>query len=163
MTTDPKQRIQLTNPVHCLATGFGSGLLPKIPGTFGTLAAVPFYLLLMQWSVWALIVAVMIGGVVGIYLCDQTAKDMGVHDHGSIVWDEFIGFWLTMIFLPSLAWQPIFAGFIFFRFFDMVKPWPIRWLDRHLHGGFGIMLDDIVAGIFAGGCLWLGHTWLQWW
>ena len=103
MTTDPKQRIQLTNPVHCLATGFGSGLLPKIPGTFGTLAAVPFYLLLMQWSVWALIIAVMIGGVVGIYLCDQTAKDMGVHDHGSIVWDEFIGFWLTMIFFTQFG------------------------------------------------------------
>ena len=138
----------MKNPVHFLAFGFGSGLSPKAPGTVGTLAAIPIYLLLMNLTLWWYVAIVFIVSLVGIYLCEQTSKDMGVHDHGGIVWDEIAGFLLTMVaVVPS--WQTILAGFLLFRLFDILKPWPISWLDKNVDGGLGIMLDDIVAGIFA--------------
>ncbi len=158
-----KAKLQLSNPIHLLATGFGSGLAPLIPGTIGTIAAIPFYWLMVNISVWFLILAIIVGTVLGIYLCDRASKDMGVHDHGSIVWDEFIGFWITMAIYPSLSWQAILAGFVIFRMFDMLKPWPISWFDTRIHGGLGIMLDDIIAGIMASLCLWAGHHYLAWW
>ena len=98
----------------------------------------------------------MITALVGIKICNATAKSLGVHDHGAIVWDEFVGFWITMIAAPA-GWQWILAGFVLFRFFDIVKPWPINWLDKHVDGGLGIMLDDILAGLMAFLCiqLWL--------
>lgn len=160
--TDPKQHIRLTNPIHFLATGFGSGLAPLIPGTIGTLAAVPLYLLMVYYSI-NLLFVILLGFIVGIYLCHCTAKDMGVHDHGSIVWDEFIGFWITMLLVPVTHWQTVLAGFVLFRFFDMVKPWPINWFDKKVHGGLGIMLDDVVAGLIAMVLLWAGHFYLNWW
>lgn len=105
-------------------------------------------------------VAVMLGISVGVYLCHRTAKDMGVHDHGSIVWDEFIGMWITLMALPTNDWQWVAAGFVIFRIFDMWKPWPIRWFDRNVHGGMGIMVDDILAGIISAGILYaVGHYW----
>ncbi|MFD2179446.1 phosphatidylglycerophosphatase A [Veronia pacifica] len=159
--TNPTSLIRLSNPVHLLATGFGSGLSPVIPGTMGTLAAVPFYFLLMQFGWWTLLFAVVAGSVLGVYLCGRTSSDMRVHDHGSIVWDEFVGFWITMLLVPSTQWQVVMAGFLLFRFFDMVKPWPINLLDKKVHGGIGIMLDDIVAGLMAMVSLWLvNHWWL---
>ena len=86
--------------------------------------------------------------LVGIFLCGKTAKDLNVHDHGGIVWDEFVGFWITMFMAPAgLTWVVI--GFVLFRFFDIIKPWPISWIDKKVSGGLGIMLDDIVAGVMA--------------
>lgn len=140
------------NPVHFVAFGFGSGVSPVAPGTFGTLAAVPLYLLLMQLPlVWYLLMLVVTFGV-GIWLCERTARDLGVHDHGGIVWDEFVGYWLTMVAAPS-GWQWVVAGFVLFRLFDIWKPFPISWLDRHVKGGLGIMVDDIIAGAYAWLCL----------
>ncbi|GLT17239.1 phosphatidylglycerophosphatase A [Vibrio zhanjiangensis] len=152
--TNPLLLISLKNPWHLLATGFGSGLSPFMPGTVGTLAAVPFYLLLAHLSLPVYIVAVIVSALIGIKICQITSDDMGVHDHGAIVWDEFVGLWITMLVVPLFHlsvtdWRWLFAGFVLFRFFDMVKPWPISWLDKHVDGGFGIMLDDIVAGLMA--------------
>ena len=136
------------HPYQLMALGFGSGLAPKAPGTFGTLAAVPLYCLLAQLPLGFYLLAVLLAFIVGIYCCQVTADALGVHDHPAIVWDEFVGFWITMIAVP-LQWQWVVIGFIAFRFFDIVKPWPIRWADQKVHGGLGIMLDDVIAGIFA--------------
>ncbi len=138
----------LSNPWHLLAFGFGSGLAPKAPGTFGTLAAVPFYLLMMNLSLPIYLAILVVASIVGITICGKTSEDLGVHDHGGIVWDEFCGFWLTMIAAPA-GWQWIVVGFVLFRLFDIWKPWPISVADKKLHGGFGIMLDDLIAGVFA--------------
>jgi len=141
-----------SNPIHLLAFGFGSGLAPKAPGTFGTLAAVPLYYYLSFLSTsWYLAICA-ITGLIGISICDYSAKKLKVHDHPGIVWDEFVGFFITMIGI-SLSWTNILLGFALFRFFDILKPWPISWLDNKVSGGFGIMIDDIVAGIFALICL----------
>ena len=141
------QRI-LSNPIHCLAFGFGSGLAPKAPGTFGTLAAVPLFLLMSSLSLSEYLFVVIFASVAGIYFCDKTAKDLRVHDHPGIVWDEFVGFWITMIAVP-VTWWSLVLGFVLFRVFDIWKPWPIKWVDKHVHGGFGIMLDDVLAGLLA--------------
>lgn len=150
----PDPRRILTNPVHCLAFGLGSGLAPKAPGTFGTLAAVPLFWLLSSLSLSEYLFVVVFATVVGIYFCGQTASDLGVHDHPGIVWDEFVGFWITMIAVPITGWN-LLLGFALFRLFDIWKPWPIKWVDKHVHGGFGIMLDDILAGLLALGSLHL--------
>ncbi len=141
-----------SHPVHVLAFGFGSGLSPKAPGTMGTLAAVPLYLFLEQFSLPIYLLATLLISLVGIWICDRSSKLLGVHDHGGIVWDEFAGLLVTMIAAPS-GWQWVVIGFILFRFFDVLKPWPISWLDKHVGGGFGIMVDDLLAGFFALGVL----------
>ncbi len=137
-----------SNPWHFLAFGFGSGLARFAPGTFGTLAAIPLYLLMVQlpWMVYALITLAAFW--IGITICQKTSDDLQVHDFSGIVWDEFIGFWITMFLIP-LQWQWLVLGFVLFRFFDIVKPWPIRWLDQKVGGGFGIMIDDVLAGVYA--------------
>ena len=135
--------------MHFLAFGFGSGLAPKAPGTFGTLAAVPLVCLLSLYSslfVYALVT--LVACIAGIWICGKTAEDMQVHDDSSIVWDEVAGLLVTMWAVP-LSWQSVLVGFLLFRFFDILKPWPISYLDKHVHGGFGIMIDDVLAGIFA--------------
>ncbi len=131
-----------------LAFGFGSGLLPKAPGTMGSLAAIPLWLLLNQLPVNFYWLAILIASVMGVYICGNAAKKMGVHDHSGIVWDEFVGLWIAMAFLPP-TFGSIICGFVLFRLFDIVKPWPISWLDKNIHGGLGIMIDDIVAGACA--------------
>lgn len=137
-----------TSPVHFLAFGFGSGLAPKAPGTFGTLAAVPLYLALSQLPLSIYLLATILISVVGIWICGRSSELLGVHDHGGIVWDEFAGLLVTLIALPSgLVW--LVLGFILFRFFDIVKPWPIGWLDARIPGGAGIMVDDLVAGLYG--------------
>ncbi|WEM44042.1 phosphatidylglycerophosphatase A [Photobacterium sp. DA100] len=162
MVANPKDKINLKNPWHLLATGFGSGLSPIIPGTMGTVAAIPLYLLMVQLPFTVYLLITVVAAFIGITICQKTSDDMGVHDHGSIVWDEFVGFWITMAIAPVVSWQWVLAGFVLFRFFDMVKPWPISWLDKHVHGGLGIMVDDILAGFMAMIALWgLGH-WLGW-
>jgi phosphatidylglycerophosphatase A len=142
----------MKNPVHFLALGFGSGLVPVMPGTFGSLAAVPLLLLAMNLSLPSFIAVTLIASVVGIYLCGKTADDMQVHDHGSIVWDEIAGMFVTLLFLPITA-STLILGFLLFRIFDILKPWPIGIIDKRLHGGMGIMLDDILAGAMACACL----------
>lgn len=146
--TQPSERRWNNHWVHFLAFGFGSGAAPKAPGTFGTLAAIPVYLLLAQLPMPAYLAVIVVAFVLGIYLCGQASRDMGVHDHGGIVWDEFVGFWITMIAVPT-QWMWIVIGFILFRFFDIIKPFPIGWFDKRIHGGLGIMIDDVIAGFFA--------------
>ena len=151
-----RQRISLLNPVHFLALGFGSGLAPKMPGTFGTLASLPLVVLLSHYAGFSLYVFVtLLVCIAGIWICGKTAEDMRVHDDSSIVWDEVAGMLITMLAVP-LSWQTLLAGFLLFRFFDIIKPWPISYLDKYVHGGFGIMIDDVLAGLFALGVLHLG-------
>lgn len=146
------KRLSLTNPWHFLALGFGSGMAKKAPGTFGTLAAVPLYLLLSPLPLAWYLALTLLAVVGGIYICDRASKDMGVHDHGAIVWDEVAGLLITMIAAPAgIVW--LVVGFVLFRIFDILKPWPIRVLDARVHGGLGIMADDVLAGVFALACL----------
>jgi len=148
MATPPSFRQILTNTHHFFAFGFGSGLAPKAPGTFGTLAAVPVYWLIQDLS-WPLYASwLLVTFALGVYWCDRSARELGVHDHGGIVWDEFVGYWITMFLIP-VGWWWTLLGFVLFRFFDILKPWPISWLDRNVSGGLGIMVDDVVAGVYA--------------
>jgi len=145
---EPIQRRWNNHWIHFFAFGFGSGAAPKAPGTFGTLAAIPLYLLLAQLPLYGYLAALVITFAFGVYVCDRAAQDMQVHDHGGIVWDEFVGYWITMAFLP-VHWVWIVSGFVLFRLFDILKPFPISWLDKRVKGGFGIMIDDVLAGLFA--------------
>lgn len=150
---NPAAKFNLCNKTHLLATGFGSGLAPFAPGTFGTLAAIPFYLAFVYSPAYIFILFTLFTCVVGPYICGKAASDIGVHDHKAIVWDEFAGMFITLCFVP-FSWTAIAVGFVLFRFFDIVKPWPISYLDKQVHGGLGIMIDDIVAGLAAGVCLY---------
>jgi|TARA_B110000211_G_scaffold136842_1_gene156539 phosphatidylglycerophosphatase A len=152
--TKSTANFRLLNPVHFLALGFGSGLSPKAPGTFGTLAAVPLFLLMAPLSTSIYLSLLVIMSLAGIYICGKAAEDAGVPDHGAIVWDEIVGLLITMCLMP-VTWQTLLVGFVLFRFFDILKPWPISFIDKNCHGGFGIMLDDIVAGIAAWACMML--------
>lgn len=149
-----------SHPIHFLSFGFGSGLAPKAPGTFGTLAGIPIYLLMFQLPLLDFIGLTLLLSLLGIYLCDVTAKQLvnkqlsATHDYGGIVWDEICGLLVTLIGV-SFSWNNLLAGFILFRFFDILKPWPISWLDKKVKGGLGIMVDDLVAGLMAMSCLHL--------
>jgi len=140
--------------VFC-GVGFGSGLAPKAPGTFGSAFALLFIPIWLSLGFNLSLIAIIIMSLVGIYICGQTAKVIDVHDDGRIVWDEFAGqsiTFLALLYLQQMNWLWVFGGFILFRFFDVWKPWPIRLIDRQVHGGFGIMLDDIIAGVWAALC-----------
>ena len=156
----PSLKLLLTNPIHFLAFGFGSGLAPFAPGTFGTLAAVPLYLLMQPLSLPLYLAVVVIAFIAGIWICGVAGSDLGVHDHGGIVWDEFVGLWVTMIAAPA-GWPWVVAGFLLFRLFDIWKPWPIRWADQQVSGGFGVMLDDLIAGLYALLVMQLAAYWLR--
>jgi phosphatidylglycerophosphatase A len=138
----------LTSPIHFLAFGFGSGLAPFAPGTFGTLAAIPLYLLMQGLSLPIYLAITAVVCVVGVWICGKSSELLGVHDHSGIVWDEFAGYFVTMIASPA-GWVWIIVGFALFRLFDIWKPWPISVLDKQVHGGLGIMVDDILAGVFS--------------
>ena len=141
--------------VFC-GVGFGSGLSPKAPGTFGSAFALLFIPLWLALGFFNSILAIAIMSIIGIYICGHSAKVMGVHDDGRIVWDEFAGqsiTFLPLIYLGNLNWLWILIGFGLFRLFDIWKPWPIRVIDRQVGGGFGIMLDDIIAGLLAALCI----------
>lgn len=146
---------RLIDPRYLLALGFGSGLAPRAPGTFGSLAALvlflPLSLLPPLW--YAVVVVVMFG--VGTWVSDFVAKDLAIKDPGMIVIDEFVGLWIALFLLPA-GWIYLLIGFALFRLFDVLKPWPVSWCDEQLKGGFGIMMDDVVAGIFALGAIQLG-------
>jgi len=163
MNTSAKSRLSrptcaalLQQPLLLLAFGFGSGLAPKAPGTAGTLIGVLFYLVMQSLALplYLGVTAVII--LLGIPICGVAAQRLGVHDHPGIVWDEIAGYLVSMAFVPA-GWLWVLAGFLAFRLFDILKPWPISWLDQRIHGGLGIMLDDVVAGVFAGLLLWVGR------
>lgn len=159
MTTSADTRRQPTpgfvfsHPAHFIAFGFGSGLAPIGPGTVGT--ALGFFLyhgLASVLSVQALIAVIGLCIAVGVWACDVTGRHLGVHDHGGMVWDEIAAFMLVLFFVPlQTTWQV--SAFVLFRFFDIVKPPPIRFLDRGIRNGFGVMLDDIVAAFYVLLCL----------
>ncbi|MCB1701336.1 MAG: phosphatidylglycerophosphatase A [Halioglobus sp.] len=142
------------SPVQFFAFGFGSGLSPWAPGTAGTLVAVPLYWLIDDWSLLWYSVFVVTAALLGIWICGAASRELKVHDHPGIVWDEFVGYWITLWAMP-VDWVWMLAGFVVFRVFDIVKPWPISHLDRKVKGGFGIMIDDIFAGVMACGTLHL--------
>ena len=152
--TKPVSKSDLfASPYTFLGLGFGSGLAPVAPGTFGTLAAIPLYFLLYPFGSTIYFIALVFIMGAGIIICQKTADHLNSHDHPGIVWDEIAGFLLTMAWVvPSIA--HVLMGFLLFRLFDIVKPWPIKWIDQKVHGGFGIMLDDLIAGVFAGVILW---------
>lgn len=150
LTSSPLKRLRLSNPVHFLSLGFGSGLLKPMPGTWGTLAGLLVAIPLLQWlslPVFALFTVFCF--CIGCYLCQKTAQDMGVHDHGAIVWDEFVGIFIVLMALPNLSWNWLLTAFVLFRIFDIFKPYPIKYFDQKLESGFGIMLDDVLAAIYA--------------
>ncbi|HEX7011987.1 MAG TPA: phosphatidylglycerophosphatase A [Steroidobacteraceae bacterium] len=142
----------LRDPIHFLAFGFGAGMMPVAPGTFGTLIAVPLVAVVMQFGLIAHAVFALAVALAGIYICGESARRLGVHDHPGIVWDEIAGYTVTMLAAPA-DWLGFVAGFVLFRALDIAKPWPIREADHSLRGGLGIMLDDIIAGAFAAAVL----------
>ncbi|MBN2647211.1 MAG: phosphatidylglycerophosphatase A [Thiotrichales bacterium] len=151
----PPMKQLLRDPVQLLGFGFGSGLLSPAPGTWGTLIGLLVFLPILLWSESLAWLLLGLGLIAGSWICQRSAEAIGVHDHGSIVWDEFIGIWIVLILLPQQTWPWWLGAFVTFRLFDIVKPWPIRWLDQHLKGGFGIMADDVLAAFFAVALLWL--------
>lgn len=147
----------LTQPIHLVAFGFGAGLVPKAPGTAGTLIAVLPAWLLAPWPLQTKAALVAVLFILGVWICGESARRLQSHDHPAIVWDEIVGFLATCLVLPS---DPLWmlVAFVLFRFFDIAKPWPICDLDHRLRGGIGIMLDDIVAAAFAAACLLLARS-----
>jgi phosphatidylglycerophosphatase A len=150
----PDARFMMAHPAHLIAHGFGSGLSPVMPGTVGTLFAwLSFIALSVRWPQlftplhWAGIIAA--GFLLGVWACHQTGRDLGVSDHGSMVWDEIIAFWLVLLVLMPADFKTQLWAFLWFRFFDMAKPPPIRHFDRHIKGGIGVMWDDIVAAFYT--------------
>ena len=152
--TRPNARFMLSHPAHWIAQGFGSGLSRIMPGTSGTLFAWLSYIVLSsRWpglftpSNWLIVIAAGFG--IGIWACEKTGRDLGIADHGSMVWDEIIAFWLVLVFVTPAGFSTQAWAFLWFRFFDMVKPAPIGYFDRHFKGGFGVMWDDIVAAFYT--------------
>jgi phosphatidylglycerophosphatase A len=141
-------RTVLTDPVHFLAFGFGTGLAPIAPGTFGSLPGLLLFWLTLDFGLYVQLGIALALLIPGIWLCGESARRIGVHDHGGIVWDEIAGMYVTLLFAPPTVWG-FTAAFVVFRFMDIVKPWPIRDLDHRIHGGLGIMLDDLVAALYA--------------
>jgi phosphatidylglycerophosphatase A len=156
-TPENLARTVLRDPVHILAFGFGTGLSPVAPGTVGSLVGVLFAWLTIDFGLPLQLAVAAAISVAGIWICGESARRIGVHDHGGIVWDEIAGMYITLLVAPPTitAW---ILGFVLFRVFDIAKPWPIRDLDHRLGGGLGIMLDDLAAALYA--LILLG---LYWW
>ena len=133
-------------PLYFIAFGFGSGAMPYMPGTFGTLMAIPFYLLIQNLPLMVYLSIVILITLSGIWMCDVLSREMGEQDPPGMVWDEIAGYGITMAGAPK-GWFWVSLGFVLFRLFDIWKPGPIGWIDRKMHGGLGIMLDDVVAAI----------------
>lgn len=160
MTTSPPEpgwRF-LRHPAHLFALGFGAGLSRRAPGTFGTLVALPLFALLLPLPPWAHYAVIAALFALGIPLCATAGRNLGVPDHGSIVWDEIVAMLLVLEFTPR-SWPWWLAAFLLFRLFDIWKPFPIRQCDARLKGGFGVMFDDLLAAVYAilalEGLLWL--------
>ncbi len=145
----PTLRFLFSHPAHFIALGFGAGLAPVAPGTFGTLVALPIAAALRAYANDAVFIAVIIGAfAVGVWAAGRTGRALGEGDHGAIVWDEVVAFLLVLFFVGSNPVRDAFA-FVLFRVFDITKPPPARFIDREWHGGFGVMADDIVAAFYA--------------
>ena len=141
-------RTVLTDPVHFLAFGFGTGLAPFAPGTFGSIPGALLFWLTLDLGLYAQVAIAVALAAAGVWICGESAKRLGVHDHGGIVWDEIVGMYVTL-FVATVSVQGFVLAFVLFRVMDIVKPWPIRDLDHRIHGGLGIMLDDLVAALYA--------------
>ena len=152
------------SPALLIATWFGSGLLKPAPGTWGSLAAIPFAWAIVHFGEsWFLLPAAVILFPIGVWAANEYDKVKGSHDASEIVVDEVVAVWITLAFVP-FTWQHVLAGFLLFRFFDILKPWPISWADRQVSGGFGVMIDDVIASLYAVACLFaLGFliTWID--
>ena len=150
-TTQPSSPVRPApwrSPAQFLACGFGAGLSPKAPGTVGTAVAVPLYWLAADWGLPLYSVFVVGAALLGVWVCGAASRQLRVHDHPAIVWDEFVGYWITLWAMP-VDWLWMAAGFVVFRVYDIVKPWPVNLLDKREQGGLGIMIDDILAGLMA--------------
>jgi len=164
-----QRRALLATLAGWLACGFGSGLAPWAQGTFGSLAALLPWLLLRQLALPLYVLVLLAGFGVGVWASNVASRALGVADHRSIVWDEFIGQWIALIplLLPAFrptspaTWWSVAAGFVLFRLFDVWKPWPIGWLDRRVKDGLGVMIDDVIAGVFAAVVLGMLLWWLR--
>jgi phosphatidylglycerophosphatase A len=143
-------RFMLAHPAHFIALGFGSGLAPKAPGTFGTLVGFPVFFLLRRLAPGTpgLVALLIAGFIIGIWASARTGRALGVADHGAIVCDEIVAFALVLAFIP-VSWLWFGIAFALFRLFDILKPWPIRQFDAHLKNGFGVMFDDLLAAAYA--------------
>lgn len=141
-----------SHPLHVIAFGLGAGLSPKAPGTMGTLVALPFIALMAPLSLTTYTIITVLVTLFGIYVADWSSRDLKVHDHSGIVIDEIAGMMWTMLAVPPSLLNLV-LGFALFRLFDILKPWPIRWADKKVGGGFGIMLDDLLAAVYATICL----------
>lgn len=138
----------LQHPVHFFSLGFGSGLLPYAPGTWGTIATLPIYFTLLHVSHITFLLLWFFLTIASVMAAHYSAYIWQTHDHSSIVCDEIVGFLLVLAFIPRVPVYVVCA-FVFFRFFDIVKPWPIAWLDKHIKGGLGIVIDDLVAALYT--------------
>ena len=136
-----------SNPAVFLMTGFGAGLSPKAPGTVGSLLGLLLFIPVLSLPIYFQFLIVAFGLSLGVVLSQRVADELRVKDPAIIVWDEFVGIWIAMLWLPGLLWLPV--AFIIFRLFDILKPWPVSWVERQLDGGFGIMLDDVIAGMMT--------------
>ena len=144
----PNSKFLLAHPAHFFALGFGSGLAPKAPGTFGTLIGFPLFWLIFNYSFSTQLMIIAVLFLFGIYVCDKTGKDLGVSDHGAMVWDEIVAIMLVLAFAPN-TWLGWLVAFLLFRLFDIWKPYPICYFDAKLKNGFGVMFDDLLAAIYA--------------
>ncbi len=153
LRVQPSWQFILSHPAHFFAFGFGSGLFPRSPGTAGTLIAFPIYWLVAPWVSDAVFILILVGAfAAGVWICGKTGEALGDADYGGIVWDEIVAFLLVLIFTPAgLLWQIL--AFSLFRFFDIVKPPPIRYFDSNWHGGLGVMFDDLLAAGYTLLCL----------
>jgi len=156
---DNLARIVMKDPVHILAFGFGTGLAPVAPGTFGSLPGLLLFWLTVDFGLNVQIGVAVAIALAGIWICGESARRIGVHDHGGIVWDEIVGMYVTLLAAPLSVTGWVLA-FILFRVMDIVKPWPIRDLDHSMRGGVGIMLDDLAAALYAAILLGL-YGWLM--
>jgi phosphatidylglycerophosphatase A len=147
-TPQPVPRSMWRNPLHFIAFGFGAGAIPFAPGTFGTLMGIPFYLALRSLSLTNYLAVLLVIIVSSMWLSHKVAKEIGVHDHTGMCLDEIVGFLVTMANAP-FGWGWILIGFLLFRLFDIWKPWPINYIDEKVPGGVGIILDDVLAGIYS--------------
>ena len=157
LTSSPKYiaNLSLRSPGVCLATWFGCGYLPKAPGSWGSLASLPFaWVIVVHYGPWALIAASIVVFLIGIWASNVYIKKSGISDPGPVVIDEVVGQWLTLAFVPAEV--TVYAiGFILFRLIDIFKPWPVCWVDRKVIGGLGVMLDDVLAALYSGGTVYL--------
>jgi phosphatidylglycerophosphatase A len=157
LVKSPNVQFLLQHPAHFFGLGFGSGLAPKAPGTFGTLVGYPLFWLISVYTLSTQLIIISALFLIGIYFCDVTGKALGVSDHGGIVWDEIVAMMLVLAFTPN-QWQWWLVAFLLFRLFDIWKPFPIRQFDAKLKNGFGVMFDDLLAAIYA----IIGLQCLQW-